>query len=43
MFRQKYLDHVEIADQLAQWAKRHPGIAHVNTNPAIGGQWSVIG
>jgi len=31
MFRQKYLDHAEILDQLATWAGRHPDIARVGS------------
>jgi len=29
MFREKYLDHAEIVDQLDAWARSHPAIAHV--------------
>jgi hypothetical protein len=31
MFRRKYLDHQELSAQLAEWARKHPGLAHVGT------------
>jgi hypothetical protein len=31
MFRQKYLDYAELSDQLAEWSKRHPDIARVDS------------
>ena len=30
MFRQKYLDHAQIVDQLEAWVREHPGIAHLS-------------
>ena len=29
MFRHRYLNHAEIVDQLGDWARRHPDVAHL--------------
>jgi hypothetical protein len=31
MFRQQYLDHQQLTAQLAEWASKHPGLAHVGS------------
>ncbi len=31
MFREKYLDHAQIVDQLTAWSKQHPEIAHLSS------------